>query len=650
MKLYRLLAIALFGSSYLSAGFGNMSISSSTHDTTNPSKLKDITLSWAVPTTDGDTELNGYYYKLDQTTSTLMSSSNTNLAESATNKTSTASSGDGSYYFHIAPYAKDGDIGATAHFGPIKIDTTAPQSPTISPNDGGSFNSIQTIRMTSSDANNYSIYYTMDGTTVPTKDSDKYTDSIQLSSSKTIKAIAIDSAGNSSGVKTAPFTITLASNVAQFGSEVTQGATIATKSDGKSSKVIPVITVDGAEVTDYKYKVDTASFSSQTAKATPIDLTSLSSGTHTISIVGYDGSSWQSDNSATTLTFTVDNTSPEIVSFSTPTNSTITSNTTITLSSSDADKIYYTIDGSEPTTSSINSPTIPLTAINNGTITIKAIAYDKALNQSAVTESTYTVNIATTTSSGTSSSNTTSLGSGITNSIVTATASDVRTFSHFFGNGQSNEVVNISTHLPNAQEVTNSDGTTIVTASTNTNGKEIKNEIQVNSDGTLENSITVGTVVSTIEVNTIGADTVINSDGSMQITSTIPNGEGGTVVSDIKVDATGKMTNSISVTTAEGISKQTIIDSAIAGTDTIVSDDGSISMTTPTVDLSNGKKADFTISINSSGEVTPTVTVDGEDISIPQFDAGSTIHIEQVLDKLLLNIETILSKSITFYN
>jgi len=122
----RFLVIIFFTVTSLFASFGSISVNSSTHSVSTPSKDTTITFTWSAPSTDGGTVLNGYYYKFDQNSNTLVGSSDATLSDSATSISQTASNGDGDYYFHIAAYATNGDISATYHFGPIKIDTTAP--------------------------------------------------------------------------------------------------------------------------------------------------------------------------------------------------------------------------------------------------------------------------------------------------------------------------------------------------------------------------------------------------------------------------------------------------------------------------------------------------------------------------------------------
>jgi hypothetical protein len=392
-KFEKVLCLVILSLSPLFAGFGDMSLSSSTHDTVNQSNRTDISFSWAAPQTDSGTVLNGYYYQLDQSSGTLVNDSHAQLSAAASSKITSAEAGDGNYYFHLAPFATDGEIGATVHFGPIKIDTTAPSALSITP-EGGTYSEAQTVSMRASDANNYTIYYTDNGDT-PTNASTQYSVPITVSSSKTLKAIAIDSAGNQSNIKSVFFTINTSSNIAQFGEEITAGSTVATNSNGNSEDVKRELSVEGTSVTHYKYKVDTGTFGAQTEIDTKIDLSTLNEGTHTLSLIGYDGTSWQSEASATKLTFTVDNTEPSTVEFSIATGTTITTESTLTLTSANSETIYYTTDESDPSSSNgTNSASKSFTSSDNGTVTIKAVAYDSAKNKTEIVQAVYTVNIA----------------------------------------------------------------------------------------------------------------------------------------------------------------------------------------------------------------------------------------------------------------
>jgi uncharacterized repeat protein (TIGR01451 family) len=86
------------------------------------------------------------------------------------------------------------------------IDMTAPQ--VVVNIKGGYFNKTQNIKLTATDNKDTSpiIYYTTNGTT-PTTSSTKYTTSISISTTKTLKFLAVDSAGNKSSVYSQTYTI-----------------------------------------------------------------------------------------------------------------------------------------------------------------------------------------------------------------------------------------------------------------------------------------------------------------------------------------------------------------------------------------------------------------------------------------------------------
>jgi len=768
-KRLSIITSSLLLSTSLFASFNSMNpLQSSSHDTTNQSNNKNVAISWNQATSsDGDT-LAGYYYILDTNSNTLMPnvvSTRKTLGSIATSKTETITGADGSYYFHLAPYADGGNTGATLHFGPIKIDSTAPSALSLSP-DGGSFSETQSVSMSATDANNYTIYYTTDGTT-PTSSSTTYSSAITVASTKTIKAIAIDSAGNSSTIKSSSFTINTTTNVAQFGSEVTAGATIATNSDGNSALIKREVTVSGSSVTHYKYKVDSASFSAQTLKATAIDLSTLSDGSHTISIVGYDGSTWQTDASATTLSFTVDNTAPSAIAFSTTSGTEFTSATTITISSANSNKIYYTTDGSTPTTNSIEGTTVSLSS--NGSYTIKAIAFDTAGNKTSVAQALYTVSIPTSSSSGggggTSSSSSTTedeaveetptkeevveetptkeevveetpteekvveetpteeevvketstenltstIDTGLTKDETIETlnedgsTTEVTTFAN--KDGQSIEV-EVQTKLSTAITETQKDGTVVTNATAVTeSGEELQLEVQINTNGTVQNTFSIGEESSDIDVAIVGADTIIKEDGSIQTTAEVTSDDGvkttavieinangsttnavelintlgekttseinvaiigadttvkfdGAVetvaetttvdnvktVATVEVKADGTTTNAVAVTNSTGQMVETKLDSNIAGVNSSIAQDGSVTIQTPDIELDDGSKVSVEVVANSSGTIKPSI----ESVDMPEFEAGSNVNVKLDNNKVFVEVKTILTKPITY--
>ncbi|WP_435101165.1 chitobiase/beta-hexosaminidase C-terminal domain-containing protein [Arhodomonas sp. AD133] len=83
------------------------------------------------------------------------------------------------------------------------IDKTAPAKPTVDL-PGGIYSSDQSVTL--SGESGTSLYYTLDGT-APTSSSTLYSSPITITDSTTLNAIAVDAAGNASGVRTATYTI-----------------------------------------------------------------------------------------------------------------------------------------------------------------------------------------------------------------------------------------------------------------------------------------------------------------------------------------------------------------------------------------------------------------------------------------------------------
>ena len=134
----------------------------------------------------------------------------------------------------------------------------------------------------------------------------------------------------------------------------------------------------------------------------------------------------------------------------------------------------------------------------------------------------------------------------------------------------------------------------------------------------------------------------------MTISSTVSNREDRVIRSNVEIKANGETINTLNITAKDGTSTQSAIKSDIAGTDTIIADDGSITMMTPTITTNKNQKVNFEIVLNASGEVSPKLSVDGIDIYLPIFEAGSTVSVKKELDKVLLSVETLLNRKITF--
>jgi hypothetical protein len=131
---------------------------------------------------------------------------------------------------------------------------------------------------------------------------------------KTVYAQYTDSLGNTSSTyNTGAFTLDTVSKTATLSNTpATYGIYTASNTTN--------INVAGTGVTAYEYKLDNSSYSTQMPIASPIALSSLSEGPHTLSVIGKDAAgNWQSQSSPTTYSWTVDQTGP-VFSFFAPVN------------------------------------------------------------------------------------------------------------------------------------------------------------------------------------------------------------------------------------------------------------------------------------------------------------------------------------------
>ncbi|BDV44415.1 metalloprotease [Geotalea uraniireducens] len=242
------------------------------------------------------------------------------------------------------------------------VDTTVPVTTASLPQ--GIYNPGQTVTLTASEPG--TIYYTTNRT-VPSAKSPKYVGPITINTSTTLKFATVDDAGNVEPAQTNVYTITKLSGV--------PAAT--TKLASASLKVV------GTGVSAYKYSLDGGAYSAETPVATTIVLSSLSAGSHTVSVLGKDAAgAWQS--SPTVASWSVEQTAP--VTTASPAGGTYTTPQTVTLTTSETATIYYTLNGALPTTKSAKY-TAPLAI--TPTTTLKFYAVDPAGNAEAVKTEAY---------------------------------------------------------------------------------------------------------------------------------------------------------------------------------------------------------------------------------------------------------------------
>ena len=234
----------------------------------------------------------------------------------------------------------------------------------------GTYAAAQTVSIADA-TTGATIYYTTNGST-PTTSSTKYTGAITVSASETIEAIAVASSYSNSGVASATYTIAAAAtatptfsvaagtySAAQTVSiaDATTGATIYYTTNGStpttsSTKYTGAITVSASETIE---AIGVASNHSNSAVATAVYTISATAATPAFSVAPGTYSTAQ------------------MVSISTATSGA---------------SIYYTMDGTTPTTSSTKYASAMKVATN---VTIKAVAAASALKTSAVASATYMI-------------------------------------------------------------------------------------------------------------------------------------------------------------------------------------------------------------------------------------------------------------------
>jgi hypothetical protein len=252
----------------------------------------------------------------------------------------------------------------------INLPTAA--SPTFSVA-GGTYNNAQTVTLATKTAG-AAIYYTTNGTT-PTAGSTKYTVPVKITSSETINAIAIATGYNNSTVATAAYTLQAAAPVFKPAAGTYTSAQSVTLTSATSGATI-YYTTNGAPPTSASTKYTTA----------------ISVGaTETINAIAVN--TGYNNSAVATAAYTIN--LPAATPTFSPAAGTYTSVQTVTISDKTAKAaIYYTTNGTAPTTSS-TLYTAPVTV--GASKALKAVAIASGSSLSAVGSAAYTINLPTAT-------------------------------------------------------------------------------------------------------------------------------------------------------------------------------------------------------------------------------------------------------------
>lgn len=244
---------------------------------------------------------------------------------------------------------------------------TKAAAPTFSPV-GGTYNSPQAIALSSATSNAI-IKYTIDGST-PTSSSSTYNTPINVSSNTTVKAIATKTGMVDSDVTTAVYSIKVSTPV------------IAPAAGSYNSPQSVSLSCSTTEATIYYTTDGSTPTSSSTVYSSTINVGS----NMTVKAIAMKNN--MTDSDLASASYTIKAASPVI----SPTSGTYNSSQTVTLSSTtDGAKIYYTTDGTTPTSGS-TLYSAPITVSSSATV--KAIAVKNAMNNSDVASAAYTIKAA----------------------------------------------------------------------------------------------------------------------------------------------------------------------------------------------------------------------------------------------------------------
>ncbi|HTS38123.1 MAG TPA: chitobiase/beta-hexosaminidase C-terminal domain-containing protein [Candidatus Solibacter sp.] len=269
----------------------------------------------------------------------------------------------------VTPGASTSAVGSAAY---TINSSTATATPTFSPA-AGTYTGTQ--KVTISDSTTHSIiYYTTNGTT-PTSASSVYSTPIMVDATATVKAIAIATGDSSSAVGSAAYTINAGTKVA------TPTFTPAAGSYTGSQAVTLKTTTSGATI--YYTTNGTTPTTASAAYSAPV----VVSATATIKALAV--AMGDSDSAVASAAYTISGGSATATPTFSPTPGGYTTSQKVTISDSTSGAaIYYTTNGTTPTTAS-SRYTAPITV--SATETVSAIAIANGSTSSAVGSGLYTI-------------------------------------------------------------------------------------------------------------------------------------------------------------------------------------------------------------------------------------------------------------------
>jgi hypothetical protein len=264
--------------------------------------------------------------------------------------------------------------GSVSAFGLLSAVPPTATAPTLSPV-GGSYTSAQTVSLADTTPG-AAIYYTLDGST-PTTASATYSVPLAVSATTTVKAIAVASGYTASPVSSATYTIS--------GAAPTAAAPTFSPASGTYTAAQSVAINDSTAGAVIYYTTNGTTPTTASAKYSAALAIAATTTVKAIAVAnGYTNSAVSS--AAYTISATPPTAAAPTVS---PAAGTYTSVQAVTLADSTSGAvIYYTTDGSTPTTASaVYSAALSV----NATTIVKALAVASGYTNSAVTSATYTI-------------------------------------------------------------------------------------------------------------------------------------------------------------------------------------------------------------------------------------------------------------------
>jgi len=159
-------------------------------------------------------------------------------------------------------------------------------------------------------------------------------------------------------------------------------ATVSGVPTGVTNQRDATLTVRGADVVRYRYRLGGGAYSAATAVATPVTLTNLPDGEHTVQVVGSDAAgNEQPENAATAATWTVDATPPTAVVTGAPTGITNQTSATLTVAGADVVSYRYRLDGGAYSAATPVATQILLTELAGGSHTVAVLGADALGNE-----------------------------------------------------------------------------------------------------------------------------------------------------------------------------------------------------------------------------------------------------------------------------